>query len=433
MMNVLRQFKLWQKFAVLGAASAVACAVPLYFVYQAETESIKVAQMERAGLPPVRHALALSQSITDHRGPARRWIEQTTSDDSKRLALAGKIEATIKAARQAAAEAGFAQSTKDLDAIETAWKALAEDVSTRMMDVTQAREAHASLVRQTMLLIEGLADESGLSLDPVAASYYLMTAATDHMPRLSDALIAVRVAGVSALDDATVTEAEYATLRAQLGVAVLAAERGNRQVAKAVALESDLGNTTQAPQAAVEAALKRVGDTVLMQMTPGPKEPGMRDAFFAVLAESVAKVDALNDASLSALDTVLAAREATFRTERATYLGGIALLLLLCGGLAVAITRSVTRPLTHAVHVSEAIGNGDLDFAIDTAGRDEAAEVLRGFAAMQQSLRNQMAEREQRTAEATARQQAAEAVAREVGVAVDAAVGGDFSHRIGLQ
>ncbi|TAM03148.1 MAG: methyl-accepting chemotaxis protein [Paraburkholderia sp.] len=45
-------------------------------------------------------------------------------------------------------------------------------------------------------------------------------------------------------------------------------------------------------------------------------------------------------------------------------------------GMAVFITRSITRPLNQAVNVAETVANGDLTSQIDVAGRDETAQLL---------------------------------------------------------
>jgi methyl-accepting chemotaxis protein len=76
-------------------------------------------------------------------------------------------------------------------------------------------------------------------------------------------------------------------------------------------------------------------------------------------------------------------------------LGGFA--ILFASGLGIAICRSVTRPLKHAVGVSCNIAAGRLDNAIEVTGSNELTEMMAALRSMQATLREQI-EAERRTA-----------------------------------
>jgi methyl-accepting chemotaxis protein len=75
--------------------------------------------------------------------------------------------------------------------------------------------------------------------------------------------------------------------------------------------------------------------------------------------------------------------------------GGALLSLLLGGWLAWAITRSVTRPLRHAVALADAIAAGDLSHRIEAQGRDECAELLLALDRMSERLHQLVAQVQQ--------------------------------------
>ena len=50
MKNILRQMKLWQKFAALGVLGTAMCAVPLTMVLHDQAGQIQVARAESAGV-----------------------------------------------------------------------------------------------------------------------------------------------------------------------------------------------------------------------------------------------------------------------------------------------------------------------------------------------------------------------------------------------
>jgi methyl-accepting chemotaxis protein len=74
------------------------------------------------------------------------------------------------------------------------------------------------------------------------------------------------------------------------------------------------------------------------------------------------------------------------RTTQATLMGLLAVGLLLGGGAAWLIARSVTGPLRSAVDETRAIAEGNLTRPIQAQGRDEISELQRELSRMQQGL-----------------------------------------------
>jgi methyl-accepting chemotaxis protein len=75
-------------------------------------------------------------------------------------------------------------------------------------------------------------------------------------------------------------------------------------------------------------------------------------------------------------------------TERRTLLLALMLVAVTVAGtlFAVAVTRSVTRPLRTAVELASRVADGDLAVNISVQGRDEAAELLRSLQQMARQL-----------------------------------------------
>ncbi|MEP9317687.1 methyl-accepting chemotaxis protein [Pseudomonas sp. LABIM340] len=74
-------------------------------------------------------------------------------------------------------------------------------------------------------------------------------------------------------------------------------------------------------------------------------------------------------------------------SARRGIIAAVLLALLMTVGLAIFYTRSVVHPLGRAVQVVEMVARGRLDAKIDTAGRDEPAQVLSSLKLMQDGLR----------------------------------------------
>ena len=67
-------------------------------------------------------------------------------------------------------------------------------------------------------------------------------------------------------------------------------------------------------------------------------------------------------------------------------MGATALALLIGAGMALVITRSISRPLRQAVAVAQTVAGGDLSTQIEVRGTDETAELLRALREMNNQL-----------------------------------------------
>jgi methyl-accepting chemotaxis protein len=75
-----------------------------------------------------------------------------------------------------------------------------------------------------------------------------------------------------------------------------------------------------------------------------------------------------------------------YRNKTLIMLGIAALAVLAGGGCAFWITRSITRPVQHAVEVAQRVADGDLSSRISVRSRDEIGQLLMALQQMNQSL-----------------------------------------------
>jgi methyl-accepting chemotaxis protein len=78
--------------------------------------------------------------------------------------------------------------------------------------------------------------------------------------------------------------------------------------------------------------------------------------------------------------------QTTYARAKLTLAGLVIVALLLGVGAAVLITRSITQPLTRASDIASTVAQGDLRTRIDAQGADEAAQLLRSLALMNNNL-----------------------------------------------
>ena len=431
MKNILRSLKLWQKFAALGVIGTVMCAVPLSKVIEYRQGEITVAQAEDAGIDPLRTAMSLQQSLQAHRGLSNLLLAGQAQAEADRRARQTEVNTHLGTLLQQVDTLGYADVAKEVKELQTGWSRLSQQVEAKELQPAQSMAAHSALVQANLHVVDGLADASGLSLDPAAESYFVMTALVDHLPRLAEALARTRGEAALVLARGAPTAEDKARLAQITEQASYLQGRAGDQIAKAQALNEDVRKSvTQVATAQDEAQrfLKQVDQEIVAAASASQSAAVM---FKAGTQAVDAQYKLLNEAT-NALEGLLHDRIHQTTQARNLLLAVLAGLGLVAVAMGVAITRSVTRPLGHAVEAANAVADGDLSFSIDDVGQDEAAKLLQRFKQMQSHLQTRQMEDAQRLAETEALSVAATQVAEEIGTAVDGAVQGDFTRRIPL-
>jgi hypothetical protein len=153
------------------------------------------------GLDPVRTLVSLQKNLQAHRGLAAMVLSGNTTVDAERRARQADVNTQFAALDKQLTALGYSKAADPAKAMKSGWDQLSQKVDARSINAKDSFEAHTALVEQNIAVIEMVADASGLSLDPVAESYYVMTAVVDHLPRLAEAIEVLRTGGIDALDE----------------------------------------------------------------------------------------------------------------------------------------------------------------------------------------------------------------------------------------
>jgi len=431
MKNALRSMKLWQKFTVLGVLSTVMCAVPLHKVIEARNGEISAAKAEHGGVAPVRAIVVLLRSLQHLRDVSVQARSGAAGASAERRNVESDIQSQLVALNKQLSDLGHTKAAE----LARAFKGDLERTSLMPTGTADADalafKGESALIANALKLLDTEADVSSLSLDPVAESYYLVTASTDHLARLAEALAVTQSQALAQLSaNSAANVSGQARLETSAENARYLQGRAFAQIDKAVevapALKSTLSSSGDADKA-VSSYLALVA-----QINHGSSKAQADE----LIRSSKTSLDAqykLLDDTLNTLDTMLTARVNDTEQARSRLLALLAALGALSVGLGIAITRSVTRPLSRAVEAANAVARGDLAHDIADTGRDEAGALLDCLRQMQTNLQQRKLIDEQQMAETDARSQQAKTVAEEIGEAVDGATQGDFSHRIILE
>ncbi|MGZ8245073.1 methyl-accepting chemotaxis protein [Methylomagnum sp.] len=389
--SLFSRLLLWQKFAILGVVAAMLVAVPFYYFFKAEQESINASVLERDGLAPVKELLALVQVLPRHRGSSTGLLNGNE-------ALAGEEKTTRDLADQhIAAFSAMAASIQDEDLrklwldVQKSWPQISQAVVSRSVAAPKNFDAHTQLITQMLDALDRVVDYYGLSLDPAAESYFLIQAILSDGPSLTEYLGQARGWGTGLLAKAAkqgtgpAASANAVTLqdRTKLGTMTnLARDR-------LTALQRDLEKAGVAsPQLkasldALTASAIGMGDKVLdLSQTEiiGADNPNFSSTdYYTQYTQAINEAFKLLDAGSLSLDELLAQRVASARQAQIT-ISGVILAVFLVGALiAFYISRSITNPIGHLVGVMDKLASGDSTVRAHLESFDEIGALGRQF------------------------------------------------------
>ncbi len=431
MKNVLRSMKLWQKFAVLGAIGAVLAALPLQKVIEYKNGELAVALAEDKGIDTVELMLPLQTALQAHRGLSAMVLAGNAAAENDRRSRAAEVGAQADLLAKALVAHNYSKVADEFKIFRADWQKLSKQVEAREISGPDSLTAHTALVERNIAAIDAVADASGLSLDPVAETYFMMTAIVDHLPRLAETLALTRGTGAALLSSKQASPVERAAMSLKVQQAQYLQGRAAAQLSKAAELSAAIKKTVVSENEASKALTGFFKQVQTDVVEPGKLSLAPAE-FFKVGTIAVDTQYKVTTESIAAMQTLLHDRIQSITKERNLLVAEVAGLALLALLLGIAIMRSVTKPLGHAVDAANAVTDGQLDFAINDAGKDEAAQLLQRFTQMQAKLRERQAEDQTRLAATEAASHAATQVAEEIGAAVDGATQGDFTARIAL-
>jgi methyl-accepting chemotaxis protein len=415
MQKLFAKLMLWHKFAVLGLLGAVLCAVPLSLYLREIQVQIDVAQLEKDGVTPMKNALSLLHNMQF--GMADRLAAADGAKSSAASAGADKavaeqmdaIDKLIANNPQSEAAEHWALAKKDWIRLQTK--------SGDAQNAADILATQAAINHNMREMIEHLAEDYGLTLDPFANGYYLQSAMVIDGARLVSALGLLRSQTVSAASGKELGSDERMAIAQDLQDITQSHEHMVTQLEKAIVADAQL-------KAPVTSSLAQVTQSV--QGLQQKLQTGLirtKDATLdsaAILAANQASLEAqsaLFATSLDMLDKVLDQRLDTTSSNRRSLVSLVGCVVALSIALAWAIIRSITVPLLTAVKAANAVKDGNLDHAFDTDGRNETSRLLQTIKSMQEGLRDRNERDAKSLAETTRIKQALDVATTNVMVA----------------
>jgi methyl-accepting chemotaxis protein len=385
-MQLLNRLKLWQKLALLVAATAVPTALLGVFYLSAANSEVTQARNELAGADYAHQVGAMLAQVANHRSLLFAVLTGDTSRRDELLASEGAIDQAIAGIDAGDAVTGERLGVNDQwQSIKSDWQQLKAAESKLTADDAVSR--HDALIAAIVKLGNLVVARSALNVDPSPQTAALIQIATRDVP---GALIAsgnvqwyatrASIKGYLGGDDQMALRLYHDEVAGDFAAAA-------RDLNGApAAARSRLGPALQAAQAAFDSSYGIVESRIInaQKMTITTAE------LFADSRAISSGLQRLSDIGYSAMDGAVRQRLSQVTTWRNLTAGVTAIALAVALALSWLITRSLATPLGQAIEVFGRIAAGKYDNTVDLTGSDEAGLVLRALDDMQGKLRTQI-------------------------------------------
>jgi methyl-accepting chemotaxis protein len=376
--TALNRLRLWQKFAVLALFGCVLVAMPFTLYVLESGKTIQATQREASGLHPMRLLMKTLQLMQQHRGLSMIALNGDASAEPRRAALQADVDHALDALDAVVRQDVHTPAV--LDAWQTVrqdWTALGGQISHQNLKAADSFQSHVELITRLLRVKSLLLQHYGLSFDPQAQGYYLIDAALNQAPMLTELFGQARGLGAGLLTRHAASDAE------RLRVTVLI----NRAEEHTLGLNDTLDSAARQYPALGEAlaepgrlALQEARQAIELAQTEILQTQTLRfpaTDFFARYTQAIDTQYRLNQVALDQLESVLNTRADTLSRTRLLLAGGIVLLSLLAAWANYRITRALLRQLggepAYATGILNRIATGDLAVPIELDDKNQAS------------------------------------------------------------
>jgi methyl-accepting chemotaxis protein len=222
-------------------------------------------------------------------------------------------------------------------------------------------------------------------MNAVTAGIGVESSLADQM-RLAATQQAVRVRNILMLDDPDDMAAENKLLKTDSQ----SYDAAKGKLAKMIAAENDARKKTILGHIdATEKEARDLAGQVVQMALDSHKFPArglLGDKANPAQAKWMAAVDEMVALNEKLTATAVSNAEDAYGTTRNTVLGISIVALVFASFIGLAVTRSITRPISQAVEIARRVANRDLSVKVVSHSTDETGQLLKALAAMTESL-----------------------------------------------
>jgi len=378
------------KLGLIVIVLAVPICALLFVQYQDRQDATGRAESESRGLDYVSSVMPFLREVQLHRGLSQRFMAGDAPSKANMERTAAEADAALAAITASDKKWGAKMGTTDLVAfLNTEWPKARDELSNPEL----SNQLHTSVIEFGVFpLISTVATESNLVLDQDLDTRSVIVALTESLPRLTESLSLSRSYGTSTLiarQGVSATEGQKMYLAGQVSLANFHAAEMTRQLETAMAANPTFEQELRPIVARAQTSRTAYSDAVRNQLLDaGTLSPTAAEGYFLLGGSAIDLSNQLLATAQVVLDEEFKARSDAAAADFALYGTGGLIGIVLALGLAVFVSATITRPMTHLAEVADRMSLGELDVDIDVEGTNEIGQLAESLRRMQASLRS---------------------------------------------
>jgi HAMP domain-containing protein len=388
------------KLGLIVLVLALPIVALLFVQYENQQSTASQSSSESHGLDYISTVMPFLQQVQIHRGLAERVMN---GDEGARAAMdkaAATADDALAAINASDKKWGGDFKTKDYVAFLNAEWPKARDARS---STQESATLHNSVITQGVFpLIQNVSVQSKLAVDPDLDSRNVIEALTVTLPHLTESLSQMRANGGGALaarKNQPATDETRQQLSGFMNVAAFQADTLTQQLEVAMnknsRFESDLRPILTRANTSRGVFFDNTRDNILNAQALAP---GGADIYFLLGGSAIDLSNQLLTSAQQTLNAEFQDRADAARSDFAMQGTAAGIGIILALGLALFMSASITRPMTHLAEVADRMSLGELDVDIDVEGKNEIGQLAESLRRMQASLRSAIERLRQRRA-----------------------------------
>ncbi|MBL8450971.1 MAG: methyl-accepting chemotaxis protein [Dechloromonas sp.] len=364
---VLNRLRYPAKFLLIGSVVAVILAVFLFTIVTQLNRDITAAKNEVAGLGMLKPMNRLVQAMQQHRGLSSGVLNGNEAMKDKRAAKEKEVADFLSASETALSPELRAHA--DWKAVRDEW----EVIRTQGLNWSAGDNVkrHTALIDRVLLFMVTVADATELTLDPVMDTYYMMDTVVQKMPALLEPLGVTRARGTGVLSKKELAPELKVAMAATLGQLSQTLRAQNINLGKVMdkvpATRPVLEPAAKQLTAEVDALLALVREDVLSERFQTTSDDYFKQATTVIDHGYQVMFETL----IPQFEKMLAERQGDAERQRAAYVLGAMIGLVLAAFFAAGMYFSVLNSVEVFSRGAERLAGGDLTARFDLDGHDE--------------------------------------------------------------
>jgi len=361
--------------------------MPTTFYIKNIAAELDFAKQEVSGTAPIVAIQTVVQFTQQHRGTAAGILGGNEAMTNRLPTVQNELSNAINMVDVRLQE--FATTTL----IESNWAAAKQSLlaiqratTARQLSSADSFAQHSQLITELLLVAEGVQDASGLSLDPVAGTYFLMSASMVYAPKLTEILGKMRAMGTGFLSAGSLSEADRARLASLSANVDTYYSDLVRNIDKSTDSDNMIKVAIESNADKVEAQIDRTLAMTRQELKNAQELKLPPTEFFKEYTDTIDSLYSFNAMAIEYLVSELNKRVADL--QQTLYLLLVIMVIALAASvlLSIVFVRSITIPLNRAITIANAVASGDLTSRIDTTATNETGQLMRALKEMNDNL-----------------------------------------------